>query len=167
MSARRSFLLAFSAASAASCGAAEAPSRVPEAAIEPEPTSVDQAERMIARLNAELGARTKVASQPESAPAAPGERSGAPSPSTADAQTAQTGVTVQEAPSQTSASKSSDSSVRATDRCVSPCIALASMRRAVAALCRMTGDGDARCLDARRTLAASENRVSQTSRCSC
>jgi hypothetical protein len=38
------------------------------------------------------------------------------------------------------------------------------MRRSVEALCRLAGDGDARCVDARGTLARSEQRVA---RCGC
>jgi len=45
------------------------------------------------------------------------------------------------------------------EACASSCRALASMRRAVTALCRMTGDGDNRCTDARRTLADNEAKV--------
>ena len=48
--------------------------------------------------------------------------------------------------------------------CGSPCRALASMRRAVDALCRMTGDADERCIDARRTLGESTSRVAS---CRC
>ena len=50
------------------------------------------------------------------------------------------------------------------DHCGSPCRAIASMRRAVSALCRMTGLDDNRCIDAKRTLAESEGRISP---CSC
>lgn len=50
------------------------------------------------------------------------------------------------------------------DRCGSPCRALSSMRRAVSALCRMTGNEDARCAEAKRTLVESEGRVAP---CSC
>jgi hypothetical protein len=50
------------------------------------------------------------------------------------------------------------------DKCASPCRALASMRRAVTALCRMTGDTDERCETAQRTLKESETRAA-TCRC--
>jgi hypothetical protein len=46
------------------------------------------------------------------------------------------------------------------DTCVDPCRALLSMKRAVDALCRMTGDGDARCADAKKTLSDSTARIS-------
>ncbi len=54
----------------------------------------------------------------------------------------------------------------AVDACASPCRALASMRRAVNALCKMTGDTDNRCTDARRTLSDNESKVTPTCKCS-
>jgi hypothetical protein len=48
---------------------------------------------------------------------------------------------------------------KAVDTCGSPCRALASMKRAVEALCRMTGESDTRCVDAKRTLDESSHRV--------
>jgi hypothetical protein len=68
---------------------------------------------------------------------------------------------------QAAAPPTADSATRPStqqDRCGSPCRALASMRRAVTALCRMTGNEDARCTDAKRTLVESEGRVAP---CSC
>lgn len=50
------------------------------------------------------------------------------------------------------------------DTCGNPCKAITSMRRAVTALCRMTGEEDGRCVDAKRTLASSEARVAS---CPC
>lgn len=50
------------------------------------------------------------------------------------------------------------------DVCGNPCKAITSMRRAVSALCRMTGEEDGRCVDAKRTLASSEARVAS---CPC
>lgn len=50
------------------------------------------------------------------------------------------------------------------DTCSQSCRALSSMRRAVSALCRMTGDEDTRCSDAKKTLERSESRVA---RCHC
>ncbi|MDB4945663.1 MAG: hypothetical protein JWP97_5197 [Labilithrix sp.] len=47
----------------------------------------------------------------------------------------------------------------AADPCSERCRALTSMRSAVAALCRMTGDLDPRCDDARKTLTDNEARV--------
>ncbi len=48
--------------------------------------------------------------------------------------------------------------------CVTPCKAIASMRRSVDALCRLAGETDARCIDARGTLERSEQKVA---RCGC
>jgi hypothetical protein len=69
-------------------------------------------------------------------------------------------------PSRPAAPPAADSAARpgAQDRCGGPCRALSSMRRAVTALCRMTGNDDARCADAKRTLIESEGRVAP---CSC
>ncbi|MCW5836148.1 MAG: hypothetical protein KIS78_27350 [Labilithrix sp.] len=53
---------------------------------------------------------------------------------------------------------------RSDDTCGSPCRALASMKRAVDALCRMTGDTDNRCVDARRTL---EDNTTRVASCKC
>jgi hypothetical protein len=50
------------------------------------------------------------------------------------------------------------------DTCAQPCNAIASMRRAVTALCRMTGEDDDRCRDARMTLRSSEAKLGA---CAC
>jgi hypothetical protein len=47
----------------------------------------------------------------------------------------------------------------AEGRCGNACGAVTSMRHAVDAICRMAGDTDARCTDARRTLKDSETKV--------
>ncbi len=52
-----------------------------------------------------------------------------------------------------------DSGEPSSGRCVSSCRAIASMRRAVTALCRMAGPDDARCTDAKKTLESSESRI--------
>ncbi len=48
--------------------------------------------------------------------------------------------------------------------CAMPCQAIRSMRRAVDALCRMTGHGDPACADAKKTLTENEARVAP---CGC
>ncbi len=48
---------------------------------------------------------------------------------------------------------------RSADVCGGPCRALASMKRAVEALCRMTGETDDRCAEAKRTLGESTSRI--------
>jgi len=50
------------------------------------------------------------------------------------------------------------------DACATPCHAIASMRRAVDAICRMAGAQDARCVAARKTLSDDEARVAP---CGC
>lgn len=130
------------------CGGAEgsapkaaspAAERAPEA--EPaEPRSVEEAQAQIDRFSAQLGAPTK-----PSAPPAENSPQSKPSP-----------------PPASDSAKSDHHN--AADSCVSPCRALASMRRAVDALCRMTGEHDNRCVDAKKTLAES---VGRTSSCKC
>jgi hypothetical protein len=52
----------------------------------------------------------------------------------------------------------------ASSECEGACRAIASMRRAVDALCRLAGDTDDRCTDARATLSRCETRVAK---CGC
>jgi hypothetical protein len=78
-----------------------------------------------------------------------------------------TGATVESAPGAggaTSAAESppvhADSSGKeSSHRCGNACVAMTSMRHAVDAICRMAGETDARCTDARKTLKDSETRV--------
>lgn len=133
---------------AAEAGAPSAKS--PEAVGTSEPGSIDEAQAQIAAAQAQLGGGAGAGSSystsvpgatPSPSPAAPRSPSTSPAPPAAD-----TARPITE------------------DRCGSPCRALASMRRAVTALCRMTGNEDARCSDAKRTLVDSEGRVAP---CSC
>jgi hypothetical protein len=154
-------VLATSTATLAACGgaagerapAAKSPSNVPVS----EPSSVEEAQEQIAAAKADL-ARA-------SAGGVSGSSSLAPSlaPPAADSSTAEPSA-VPKAPSRPGASESSKSARTADDRCSMPCRALTSMRTAVTALCRMTGNDDARCADAKRTLADSEGRIAP---CSC
>jgi hypothetical protein len=48
---------------------------------------------------------------------------------------------------------------REGDRCTTACSAMASMKRAVDAICRMAGDADARCTSARKTADESQAKV--------
>lgn len=112
-------------------------------ALAPEPTTVEEARDQIARAEAELrgsleSTKKAESERPEEKPAT------APPP---PAPPARESKTLSEAPS-----------------CRTPCQALRSMRRAVDALCRMTGDMDGRCLEARKTLATSEVRAAT---CGC
>ena len=54
--------------------------------------------------------------------------------------------------------------LHAGSACGDGCRAITSMRRAVTALCRMTGDDDARCKDARETL---QSREAKLASCGC
>jgi hypothetical protein len=132
-----------------------------------EPTSIEEAEARIAAARAELGGDAGGASgtsrfsvSPPAPPPPPpaADSPGEPSPRFPSPQ--------KSAPTTTSPAETGgrSSSTNVEDRCGSPCRALASMRRAVGALCRMTGDEDARCADAKRTLTESEARISP---CSC
>src|SRR4051812_32429839 len=122
---------AFLALALTACGGAEAAggapsspaSRAEKAAPEPQPRSVEEAQEQIARARLAL----------DGSPSGAAEKADAPAP---------------KAPSPQS-STPTESSV---DRCGGPCRAIESMRRAVEALCRMAGDTDKRCVDARKTL---------------
>lgn len=149
------------------CGGAEgAPARSVEAPAErapappppppPEPTSVEEAQRQIAYAATEINTQTLNVAKPEGKPA-----------SSADADTSKPPHTVpkQEPSGNGGASKASEyQHDELVNRCASPCRALASMQRAVDALCRMTGETDAKCVDARKTLA---DNVGRTATCKC
>ncbi|HEY8077557.1 MAG TPA: hypothetical protein VIF62_25700 [Labilithrix sp.] len=137
-------------------GAADMSPKSPESNATPEPTTVEEAQAQIARAQQDLGGTSR-ASEASSTPASDAKRE-APAPPPPPPP-----------PMSPSASRPADVAAKAqattdTDRCQSPCRAIASMRRAVGALCRMTGDDDARCLDAKKTLTESESRVAP---CGC
>ena len=150
-SARRSLLL-FCVASllVAACGGAP-DAKAPESMVS-EPSTVEEAQAQIARARSELGGDPSPRVSADAAPATPPPPPPAPAPQ-ASRQTEDQKKTMESAPSGA-----------AEGQCSSPCRALASMRRAVTALCRMTGDEDARCRDARKTLQSSEARVTP---CAC
>jgi hypothetical protein len=118
-------------------GAAEQSPRSPEP-LEPEPRTVDEAQAQIARARSQLGG-SEPAAKTESRP----EKDAAPV---------------------TPAPAAGGSKEKEESPCASSCRALASMERAVAALCRMTGEQDERCRSARRTL---DESVATTRSCSC
>ncbi len=138
MSRRIAFVSLFLAA----CGGAAAPAgRAPDKEAAPEPSTVEEAQQQIAQAKSDLAVR----------PSEPAAATGA-------------GAAADESP-KTSSSKKAESDYGGTSpTCQSPCRAIASMRRAVGALCRMTGDADARCTEAKRTLQESEMRVAS---CGC
>ena len=126
----------------------------------PEPGSIEEAQAQIASARAQLGGDTGgFAPAPGAAPA-PGPMSPV-SPSSTPPRS--TSPAPPPAADSSKASGTSDTG-GGGDRCASPCRALASMRRAVTALCRMTGNDDMRCTDAKRTLIDSEGRIAP---CSC
>ena len=135
----RTFVLAL-ALLVAACGGAAKVEHAPASSTTPsEPSSIEEAQAQIADARSALGGAGKAVA----AESAPGDAS--------------MKTTEEKKPSADAAKESKDS-------CQSPCRAIASMRRAVGALCRMAGDEDARCLDAKRTLKESETRVAP---CGC
>lgn len=150
------FGIAGSVALAACGGAGEAKAPAPAKASEPEasarePSSIAEAQEQIERARADLSlgeAKKAEADKLDKDSAAKPPSPGAGSTS-----------------SSTPAGRHEESARTApADSCSQSCRALSSMRRAVSALCRMTGDEDARCSDARKTLGESESRVA---RCHC
>jgi hypothetical protein len=128
-------------------GAESLPPRAPPGAEKSvtttDPSTVEEAQDQIARAKAELGTGTKRFAEPPPAPPPPPPTTQPKTPSDA---------------------KAESSSTANADPCVSPCRAIASMRRAVGALCRLTGDEDTRCSEAKKTLADSETRIAT---CAC
>jgi hypothetical protein len=144
----------------AACGGAEiAPKSAPAASPakvskdQPaEPTTIEEAQDQIARARASLespsaSARDEAKKTERSEPQKGASPSSSRSPQGGGA----------------SSSREEKPSTEA-DTCGNPCRALASMKRAVESLCRMTGDGDNRCVDAKRTLSESTTRVAS---CKC
>jgi hypothetical protein len=166
----------------AACGGSAERAAVPGAkspdATSSEPMTIEEAEQQIAAARAELaghgpagagGAAADSAGRFAPAPAAPppppaAEPSPSPSPSPPSSSPS---PPASDSPSSTSKLPSKAApraTTNADDRCGTPCRALVSMRRAVTALCRMTGNDDTRCVDARRTLTDSQARIAP---CSC
>lgn len=144
---RLAFLLVFAPVALGACGgaaesAAPAKSAAPPPREEPpvpEPRTVEEAQRQIAEAAGELEGRAFKAAESDHMTAPPSEPSGS--------------------------SKAEDRKPELEPpRCVSPCRALASMKRAVEALCRMTGEADSKCVEAKKTLADS---VGKTATCKC
>lgn len=138
----------FVCCTAVACGgAASAPAKAPEPEAETaapaEPRTIEEAQDWIARARADLEGepqRADASSSSKSTDAPPGQPEGGASPAREE-----------RAPSLEAS-------------CGGSCRALASMKRAVEALCRMTGDADERCAEARRTLSDSTSRLA---RCKC
>jgi hypothetical protein len=136
------------AAVASACGGAAPEPRAPaaqseKAAAEPEPQTIEQAQAQIERARAQLEGPVATGVGGAAAP---------PAPPTAEGTASGAGATAR------------GESFAGESGCATACRAIDSMRRAVDALCRMAGEQDARCTDARRTLAGSQARVSA---CGC
>ena len=143
---RYTLLAALIATTLAACGGA-APARAPQSVgAEPEgdPATVEEAQQQIARAQARLTGLNRNADAPAASESAPPAKA-APAPPPEAAPDARGGSMTKGGVGE--------------GMCSNPCRALASMRRAVTALCRMTGDTDARCLDAKRTLTDNEGRI--------
>jgi len=142
---------ALSSALAVACGGADAgapASKSPTESREPvreevEPRTVEEAQEQIARLSASLDKSDVKKAEPATGDNTPKTETSKPSSAT----TPQAGATG-----------------GSEGACGNPCRALMSMKRAVDALCRMTGDTDNRCVDAKKTLTDSTTRVSP---CKC
>lgn len=145
----------------AACGGATEPAAKAPAAPPPAEASAGSEPRTVAEAQAEIARTRAVLEGP--APKKEAKASDAPSP--------EQGTPPLPAPAKSEPRKDTRRegdkggvSDDASSACSDSCRALASMRRAVGALCRMTGDDDARCLDARKTLADSEGKL-PTCRC--
>lgn len=153
------------------CGGADYAPKAPDShadRAEVDPVTVEEAQARIERARLSLASRGGLSAPATGA--APSTPSATPAPG-ADTSSQQAPAKAAEPPKAASTKKPSPDSPQPTetpheleDRCTSPCRALVSMRRAVTALCRMTGDTDTRCVDAKKTLSESEGRVSP---CSC
>jgi hypothetical protein len=156
------------ASAIAACGGAAQTGSVPARSPEPnEPGSIEEAQSQIAAAEAELGGASPSTPAYESPSGGASRESGASSSdssSTPKAESAPPAPAASPSKGAPQATERSRTSSGAESPCVVPCRALASMRTAVIALCRMTGDDDARCANAKRTLADSEGRARS---CSC
>ncbi|MBS2014531.1 MAG: hypothetical protein JST00_16715 [Deltaproteobacteria bacterium] len=164
------FVSSIAALTVVACGGgADFAPKAPESRVEREadPSTVEEAQARIERARVALGGvrSTPTSGTGDSVPATPAPPP--PAPGSMDAGGKEPAKAEATRPTQkkpASSNQDMPEANHADDRCTSPCRALVSMRRAVAALCRMTGDADNRCVDAKRTLADSEGRVSP---CSC
>jgi hypothetical protein len=127
-----------------------------KAAAAPEPTTVEEAQAQLDDARQQI--EGTVAPAPPAAGAG-GSVTGAPAGPVAPADM----PAAPQASVQSTAPLESEQDAR-KDSCATPCRAIASMRRAVDAICRMAGAQDARCVRARKTLSDDEARVAA---CGC
>jgi hypothetical protein len=129
-------LVAVGLAPLAACGGAGAEAKAPTYEMGPEPQTVEEAEAEIERARAELSLT------PQATPTA--AQSGGTEPRPAAA------------PEHAGTPSSSE--------CPNLCRAFQSMRRAQSALCRLAGESDERCSEAKKTVADTAARVAY---CGC
>ena len=134
------------------CGGAAEPPRSPpstgpdrDGVTDRAPATIEEAQDQIAEAQQRLAGGDDESKAADAMPAAEAPAPPPPPPKSSSSGASAPAKTKENAP---------------VDACVSPCRAFASMRRAVEALCRMTGDTDDRCVKARRTLDTSNGRVS-------
>lgn len=107
-----------------------------------EPSTIEEAQAQLDRAKAQLAA------------------AGAP---TGPAAASATGTSTSTAPTEAPQAGGAGGAAPASP-CVTACQAIASMHRAVDAICRMAGQDDARCSDAKKTLGDSQAKVAS---CGC
>jgi hypothetical protein len=121
-------------------GEAKAPAKASEPeAVTREPNSIEEAQQQIERARADLSPAADKKLEYDHDSMSPGST---------------TTVKPTTPPREEASGRSAPA-----DSCSHSCRALSSMRRAVSALCRMTGEEDARCSEAKKTLEQSESRV--------
>jgi hypothetical protein len=148
------------ASGCAAKGAAGA-ARFPE---EPEPTTVEEAQAQVDRARARIDASglppvaTGTVTPAAPATAAPAGPAGGATAPTSPTPLSQAAPTQAEAAAEASKSaEEQESNVGSV--CDTACHAIASMRRAVGAICRLAGPQDEKCTQAKKTLSDEEARV--------
>jgi len=138
---RRAIVVSVSLIVAVGCGAEGGrPSFAPSVPAEKPPRTVDEALQRIDRARSEIDANKAAGAAPPAPDSPPAQPTGEPKPTATDAPSA------------------------GYSPCSGPCRALGSMRRAVEALCELTGAADDRCTTAQKTLQESRAKVGP---CSC
>jgi hypothetical protein len=132
------------AACATGCAAEKAGAPAPVVTAAPEPSTVEEAQAQLARAHEQLGGAPSDALHADT--------SGGPG----------TGGAADEATPRSSEQPFAGDTRKSP--CAVVCNAIASMKRAVDAICRMAGEADPRCLEARKTLADDDAKVA---RCTC
>ncbi len=162
----RTFVSAAATLCLTACGAAPRPASAPSSAsapstIEEAEAELDRAERLLPGSPSPDGtgarAEEKPAAKPKDVARPPAPTGGAaPAPTTAS-------TPMKAAARDEPARPVADDGEEATP-CQTACRALASMRRAADAVCRIAGEGDARCAGAHRRVEAALARVAH---CGC